>query len=890
MPMLKKNTLIKPPKILESILCFILDYDEVESLPGDFSERYYIIANQSGKIWAIFWYLAHLLYLIPVFVFESLTWSLLMFSNYFKIAVRTLLKQKTYSFINVSGLALGIATCLIIFLYLRAELSYDQFHEHKDRVFRLERQYLNPNGEVKGSYNTLAPSFTLILEKDFPEFENVVRLYHRQTRVKCDNNSFTENNLFFAEADIFEVFTLPMIKGDPATALANPFSVVLSQSTAYKYFRNEDPIGKNLELLYRVYEVTGIIEDSPEYSHVHFDIIPSYLSLKGFGGNYNIKEDYFLGGDNFSDNVTHTYARIAENTNPEILQSKMPDFLDNNLPPVTMNDGSVKKASERLNISLRNITDIHIREDGATDIEPTTDSAYITIFTLVAIFILIIACVNFINLSTARGAKRAKEVGLRTVVGATRFSLITQFIGESVFLSFFAVLLAIVLVALSLSYFENFIGIDIQFNIFTDPFILILLIGIFLTVGFASGIYPAFYLSSFNSATILRGEATKGKKGTSFRKVLVVFQFAISAALIMSLSIIYNQMNFMKNANLGFDKENVLLIPMDPDMRKNYDGLKKKLMQNSNIISVTASKRAPSSFLGDCPGFEFENNGEVQKSTFSLPHNRVWHDFFKTYKMEIIAGRDISQEYPTDDSLAYVLNEIACRKLGIENPNDVLGARFKAFGAVEGKVVGVVKDFNYETLKNDIEPIVTYIASYVNTMAIRIAPGNYQETINYIKNVNSEYNPGATLEYSFLDDRLDTLYKNEAAMMELFGYFSILALIIGCLGLFGLAAFTAEQRTKEIGIRKVLGASVGNITFRLVYQFIRWIIIANIIAIPLIYFYMNDWLNNFAYRTNIEVTVFLISIIVSLVIAFVTVSSQTIKAAIRNPVLALRTE
>ena len=283
--------MISPPKICESILQFILDYDEVESLSGDFAERYNDIANKSGKFLAFCWYLFHIIILFPIFIFENLTWSLIMFSNYFKIAIRNLLKQKTYSFINVSGLALGIATCMIIFLYLKTELSYDQFNEHKDRIFRLERQYLRPNGEVKGSYNTLAPSFTILLEKDFPEIEHIVRIYHRQTRVKCDNKSFVENNLFFAEEDIFEVFTLPMIKGDSATALANPFSVVLSQSTAYKYFGNEDPIGKNLEFLYNVYEVTGIIEDTQEYSHVHFDIIPSYLSLRGFGGSYNIKEN-----------------------------------------------------------------------------------------------------------------------------------------------------------------------------------------------------------------------------------------------------------------------------------------------------------------------------------------------------------------------------------------------------------------------------------------------------------------------------------------------------------------------------------------------------------------------------------------------------------------------
>ncbi len=487
--------------------------------------------------------------------------------------------------------------------------------------------------------------------------------------------------------------------------------------------------------------------------------------------SYNIKDDYFLGADNFTDNVTYTYARLANNVDPKDIYAKIPDFLDRNIPPVTINDGSVRNASQLVGIGFRNIKDIHIREGGETDIEPTTDSAYITIFTLIAIFILFIACINFINLSTARGSKRAREIGLRTVVGANRSSLITQFIGESVFLSFLSLLLAIILVVLSLPHFEAFIGTDLSFNIFTDPFILIILIGIFIITGVVSGLYPAFYLSSFSSASILRGEITQGSKGVSFRKVLVVFQFAISAALLMSVGIIYDQMDYMRNTDLGFDKENVLLVPFEQDMRDHYSDFKNSLLQNAGIISVTASKRAPSAFLGDAPGFEIELNGKVLNNPFSMPHNRVWHDFFKTYKMEIIAGRDLSIEHPTDDSLAYIINEAACRSLGIENPNDVLGAKFKAAGYIEGKIIGVVRDFNYETLRNDIVPVVTYISGYVNTMAIRIAPGGYQNSIQAINNVYAKYNPGKTLKFTFLDDRLDALYKNEAAMMELFSLF-----------------------------------------------------------------------------------------------------------------------
>jgi len=448
----------RPPKILEAILQWCVDHCEREALCGDFAEIYSHIAIESGKAKALGWYVLQICKLIPVSVIESIAWSLTMFLNYFKIAFRNMLKQKSYSIINISGLALGIAVCVMISLYVRAELSYDMFNERADRIYRLERQSLDPNGAVRNTGNTLAPSFTILLEKDFPEFEHIARIYHSPNRVEYDEKSFLEGNIFYAEDDIFEIFTLPMVKGNPETALKEPFSIVLSQSTAQKYFGTEDPIGKNVEILDQSYSITGVIEDTPEYSHIHFDLIPSYPSLRGRGGSYNIKDDYFLGVDNFTDNVTYTYALLSPNADPGNVYSRIPEFLDRNIPPVTLGDGRVVEVSKLISVGLRNIKDIHIRDDGAIDIEPTTDESYITLFTLVAIFILIIACVNFINLSTARGSKRAKEIGLRKVVGATRSSLVTQLIGESVFLSFIAVILTIIIVTIALPYFIAFTG------------------------------------------------------------------------------------------------------------------------------------------------------------------------------------------------------------------------------------------------------------------------------------------------------------------------------------------------------------------------------------------------------------------------------------------------
>jgi len=602
----------QPPKTLEFVLKFILDETDKESLCGDFAEIYAYRLNASGRIAALGWYMYQVFKLIPIMIIQSLTRSMVMFANYFKIALRNLLKQKAYSFINISGLALGTAACLMILLYLKSELSYDKHNEHSAQIYRLERQSLGPDGGIKRTGNTLAPSFTLLLEKDFPEFENIVRLYHSPGRVEFEKQSFREQNIFYAEHDLFEVFTLPMIAGDPATALANPFSIVLSRSTAEKYFGTANPLGKKLTMSGQVYDVTGIVENTPKYAHIHFDLIPSYLSLRGYGGSYNIKDDYFLGADNFSDNVTYTYARISKNADAQDLYAKIPEFLDSNIPAVTLGDGRTMEVSKLINIGFRNIRDIHIRTDGATDIEPTTDAAYILLFSIVATFILLIACINFVNLSTARGSKRAREVGLRSVVGATRGSMITQFIGESLFLAFIAIIFAVVVVAFTLPYLNVFMSVNLSFGILLDPYIIAGLLATFLISGILSGLYPAFYLTSFNPVAILRGELTKGKKGAAFRKLLVVFQFTVSAALIMCVLPIFKQMYFMQNKNLGFDKENVVIISAERNIRNHYDAFKQELLANANVLSVTASKRAPFGFLADAPGYTIELNGEVK--------------------------------------------------------------------------------------------------------------------------------------------------------------------------------------------------------------------------------------------------------------------------------------
>lgn len=816
-----------------------------------------------------------------------------MFKNYLKIAWRNIKRYKSYSFINITGLAIGMAVCILILFFVQDELSFDTHHEHKDRIYRLERQFYAADGSVRHGFCTLAPSFVPLLESDFPEMEHVVRMLGSgNTMVSIGDNNFIEERFYFAEQDIFEVFTIPLIHGDPQTALKESGGLVLSESMVRKYFGDEDPMGKQMRIdRENLFQVTGVMKDVPKSSHLHFDFLGSFITLKGRYWYHGSDDDYFFGTRNFTDNVTIVYMRLSESVDPNEIAARIPRFIDRHLGTRTDDDGNIIHASQGTNINLRKVSDIHLYSHTNNELEPNSDIRYVTLFTLIAVFILIIACINFMNLSTARAAKRAREVGLRKVVGANRMLLTSQFLGESMLVAILAMALALVLVALLLPYFSAFSGHDLNFGLLINPLGLLILVVVFLIAGLAAGLYPAVYISAFKPATILRGELTRGTKGAILRKVMVVFQFAISAVLIVSVGVVFKQMHYLQNANLGFDRENIVLIPADSAIRENWQEVKQALLSSPDILAATVSKRAPSGRLHDAPGFRTEVNGEVVNSP-SMPHNRVGHDFFKTYGMEIVAGRDFSIEYPTDVDEAFIINETAVRLLGWKSPEDVLGAPMSTFAPnLRGRIIGVVADFNYESMHHEIIPMITYVRiAAANTVSLRIASGKIQKFMPHVQEVWDRFNPGYPVSYTFLDDRLNELYRNEARMMQMFSYFSILAILIACLGLFGLASFTAEQRTKEIGVRKVLGASLLNIVVLLSREFIKWVLVANIIAWPVAYFAMNKWLQNFAYKVHIGWIVFVLTAVLTFVIALLTVSYQSVKAAMADPVHALRYE
>jgi putative ABC transport system permease protein len=525
-------------------------------------------------------------------------------------------------------------------------------------------------------------------------------------------------------------------------------------------------------------------------------------------------------------------------------------------------------------------------------LEPPGDRKYIAFFTIIAAFILILACINFTNLSTARASQRAREVGLRKVVGGHRRMLAKQFMMESVLVVAISLILAFGLVLLTLPMFNSLFGRALNFGVVVEPGSLLLIGIVFILTSATAGLYPAVYLSAFKPAAILRGELTRGAKGALLRKILVIFQFAVTIVLIVAVGVVSRQMRFLRNADLGFDRAHIILVTADNEIKGRWDDVRQSLTSNPAILSASLSKRAPSGSLSDAPGYSTVVNGRSDRGSISMPHNRVSREFFKTYAVKFVAGRDFSADFPTDDSEAYILNETAVRQLGWKTPAEAIDQPMTVSGrSAQGRIIGVVADFNYESLHNQIRPIVTYILPrQANTLSVRVAPGRISDALGHIRSVWAKFRPGYQFKFDFLDGRLKALYINEERMMKLFGAFSGLAILIACLGLFGLASYSAEQRTKEIGIRKVLGASVAGLAAMFSREFARWILAANLLAWPVAYFLMDRWLRGFAYKVSIGWSVFAATAVLTFAIAMITVASQSVRAALADPAVSLRRE
>ncbi|MFC1492985.1 ABC transporter permease [candidate division KSB1 bacterium] len=863
--------------------------DTGETKLGDFIEVYYQILTEYGRIRAFLWFLRFVIISAPSLLYSKIYRSAVMFKNYFKIALRNISNHKVYSFINITGLSIGIACCILILLYVQYELSYDKYHENADNIYRVSREWWNSDGSTSLHLGQVAPSGGYHLKQDFPEILEMVRFVNiGGMKVTYKDKTFVENDIYGADEGTFRMFSWKLLKGDPKTALSQPNSGVITESIAEKYFGDEDPMNKVLKCSVRGFNldfiITGVMEDTPHNSHAHFELFYSMETVgNAFAAMYG-QENFMT--RNWSSNNWATYVLLPDGYNVNNLEDQMHEFMQEK-----MNSPGI-----RTTLHFWKLTDIHLHSNLDSEIEANSDIKYIYIFSAVAFFILLIACFNFMNLSTARSSLRAKEVGMRKVAGAFRKQLIVQFIGESLLMAFFSLILASILVIALLPAINGFVNLPLKFNVFQNFTIASGLMLIIVFIGIVSGSYPAFFLSSFKPVSVLKGERTAHSKSSFFRTILVVTQFAISIILIISMGIVMDQLDYIRNKRLGFDKEHLVTFGMPTFMSQRVETVKIQLLENSNILSVTASTRIPTGRLLDSAGGRIASGDSLAPIQFRLADIPCDHDYFKTFGVEIATGRDFSEEFTTDKQEAFIINETAASRFGWEDPSEALDKSIQ-YSFIDrntprrGKIIGVVKDFHFESLHQPIVPIIFYYnESRFRAMTVKIRSTDISSSIDHMEGIWNNYNPDIPFNYSFVDERFDRLYQYEEKLSRVFGSFAALAVIIACLGLFGLASFTAERRTKEIGIRKALGASVPGMVSLLSKEFTRLVILSNIIAWPVAYYMMDRWLQSFAYRADMSIITYFISAFLALLIALLTIGFQATRSAVTNPVNSLRYE
>jgi len=810
-----------------------------------------------------------------------------MIKNYLKIAFRNLMKYKFISFVNLFGLAVGLTCCLLILTYILNELSYDKYNANADRIYRVTRTFNNQQGAVSLSLSTISPPFASFLSNDFPDIQKVTRLLDNGlTPIRYREKLFNENNVYFADENLFNVFTLKLITGNPRTALTVPFTVMLSEETAKKYFGNEDPMNKSIRFNNQFnFKISGIYKSFPANAHMHPNMLLSFNTLNDTAvyGAQNLRTDW-------GNNSFFTYLLMPENYPVQNMVAQFPAFLDKY---VDRKDYNGLEPSKFSTLGLQKLTDIHLRSHTDSEAEPNGDITRVYVFSLIALFILLIACINYMNLSTARSALRGREIGIRKVIGARRKELILQFLSESVVICWVAILIAAFLTSLTLPWLTKISGQELSFNIlFKWQIIVSLLITPFF-VGIISGIYPALFMSSFQPIKTLKGLFKSGGGNISFRKVLVVTQFSISIILIITTAIVFQQLHYMQQKSLGFDKDQVVVIPYGADVNKQFNALRTELLRNTAIKEVARSSRIPTGRLLDELGASILDGDSLRLLlNTNIKYVGVDYDFVPAYNIKILAGRNFSREYSTDTA-SFVLNESSVKVLGWKNPQDAIGRDFK-YGNRKGHIIGVVNDFNFESMHQQILPMVLVMfppsLEFFNSISIKITGKDTHATLAYLENTWRKLLPETPYQFTFLDENFDKLYQSEQRQGKIFMVFACIAIFIACLGLFGLSSFAITQRVKEIGIRKVLGASSGSIVTLLSKDFLTLIAIAAIMAFPIAWYAMNNWLNDFAYRISIQWWVFALAGILAALIALVTVSLQAIKAAGANPVNSLKTE
>jgi len=794
-----------------------------------------------------------------------------LFKNYFKIALRSLWKHKAFSLINILGLAVGMTACFLIFLYVRFETSFDNFHSKAGRIYRVVSEVRTPTETIKIGLTTTPVAVNM--KRDFPEVEEAVRLGRDGLLVRKGDTKFQETNTVLADSGLFKIFDFPLIEGNRNTALKEPMSVILSQSAAKKYFGNGKAYGQHLLLTGAAINstVTGIMKDIPRNSQIQADMIVSLSSFQAIYGRP-------ISDSEWTNHNYYTYILLAPHADAKALEAKLPAFQE------LHHGAEAKKLQMQDYLSLEPLRYVYLRSKLDGFVTGSITNVYI--FSIIAIFILCIACINFINLTTARSVERAKEVGIRKVIGAVRSQLVGQFIGESIIISLLAFVFAVFLSSLLLPLFNQVAGNQISESIFRNPTDVVGLFCLSLLAGFLAGTYPSLVLSSFKPVVVLKGRFSSGTKGMILRKGLVVFQFAISIILIVGTLVVYAQLSYMRKQDLGFSKDQTMVIFTNFD--KNKEAFKQSLSMIPGVMSSTFSSGVPGGDHNSAYTQIENKKGEMQKT--NLDGYFVDFDFIKQYGFKIVAGRPLSREFRTDSSKAMLINETAAKMLGYQTPQEAVGRNFDQWGR-QGKIIGVLKDFNYESLQQNIKPFTMRFESWgFGTISIKISSTMMPETIKAISDKWAQTIPNRPFEYNFLDQQFDQKYRAEDKFGNLFFNFAVLAIFISCLGLLGLASYSTIQRTREIGVRKVLGASVSNIVNLLSVDFIKLVLIAFVIAAPIGLLGMNKWLQDFAYHIHISWWVFAVAGMISIAIAFLTISFQAIRAAVANPVTSLRSE
>jgi putative ABC transport system permease protein len=788
-----------------------------------------------------------------------------MFASYLKAAFRNLKKYKGYSFINIFGLAVGIACCILILMWVRDELSFDGFHAKAARLFRIVEQQTYQGGEIFPVAVTPAPLAPSIKE-EFPEIAETCRFTTApRFLVRYEDRRFYERRLGMADPSFFTMFSFPLIKGDPNNAFPQLNSIVISQSTAEKYFGDENPIGKvfRMENMFDLV-VSGVMRDIPKNSHLQFDFVMPFKLLE-FGGQRL---------DQWGNNAYFTYAELTESAISSAADEKIRNYLQKHLP------------ESNTTLHLQPLQRIHLHSDYVADVPGHGDIRYVSSFALVALCVLLIAYINFVNLATARSGNRAREVGMRKVTGARRGDILWQFLGESVLFALIALILAVGIVALLLPAFNNLSAKSMTLAVGQSWGFLVGLVGMAVLAGMGAGIYPALFLSGFDPARVLRASAQTGPKGRTFRRILVVVQFALSIGLIISSVVVRGQLEFIRNKDLGFDREQVVYMNFGVQTANLYEAFKTEALTDPAVQGVTCAGQLPTYILNSTSDVTWPGKDPNEELLF---HNTtVTYDYFSTMKMEIVEGRAFSKEYPTDEKQAYIINQAAARVMGPDSP---LGKSI-TWWENTGTVIGIVKDFHFKSINTRIEPLLIRLrpAQPYSYLFIRVDRTGLPETLERLTRFWEGVSPAFPLDLSFLDESFDRLYRAEQRMGTLFGAFTVLAILIACLGLLGLASFMAEKRTREIGIRKVLGATISGIIMLLSREFVILVAVANLLAWPAAGYAMSRWLQNYAYHQPLNPLVFLGAALAALLIALLTVSFQALRAASADPVDSLRYE